>query len=161
MNRRHFLRVTGIAAASVATAGCGGYGTRDEDDADVSVTVVRNAPDNPGPFVESAETVTEQGSEALAVDGIVFQRAGEKGLVVAGDATNTSDRAFGTITVAVTLYDEHETEDELLDSTTEEAERGRLGVGETWQWAATFGERPAFDVDYYAVTAAADYGDSL
>lgn len=145
-------RTTAIGADTDET------GTLDADDADVSVSVVNKVPEDPGPFEnESVAAITEQESDALALDGIIFQRAGQKGLVVSGDATNTSGRTFDAITVEVTLYDENDTEDRILDSTTERDNHGQLDAGETWQWAATFGEQPEFQLDSYAVTVAANY----
>ncbi|MFW6265876.1 MAG: FxLYD domain-containing protein [Halanaeroarchaeum sp.] len=162
MNRRRFIQVGGAVAAGAGLSGCGGPGS-DEDDtddgeADVRVSVVRNAPENPGPYEDPGGTVTPQESDALALDGVIFQRAGEKGLIVAGDATNTSDRPFASLSVEVTLYDENETGDELLDSVSTQTEHGSLDAGETWQWAATFDDQPEFEIDYYSVVATGSYG---
>lgn len=95
------------------------------------MTLVRNAPENPGPYEDPVGTVTPQESEELVLDGFTFQHAGEKGLVVAGDATNTGDRQFQNAVVEVTLHDRNETEDELLDSASEQTSHERLDAGET------------------------------
>lgn len=162
MNRRTFLRTTGLAAASASLAGC--TGTGDDADggasgADVSASLVRNAPENPAPAEDAVGSVTHQESDVLLLEGLVFQRAGEKGLVVAGDATNDGDRAFEELSVEVTLYDQNESEDDVLDSTSVRTDHGRLAAGDTWQWAATFDEEPAFEIDRYAVEATADHVD--
>ena len=174
MNRRTFLRTTGVAVASAWIAGCtgtddgggsggggggGGGGGETGSDADVSATVVRNAPDNPAPAADAVGPVTHQESDVLLLTNLIFQRAGEKGLVVAGDATNGGEQAFEDVTVEVTLYDENEAEDGILDSTSVQTDRGQLAAGDTWQWAATFDEEPAFEIDHYAVQATADYAD--
>jgi len=164
MKRRHLIQTACIGTATIGLGGCvGPGGTRDEttdedtgDDADVAVIIVRNAPENPGPYDDPVGTVEPQESDELTLDELTFQRAGEKGLVVAGDTTNTGDRPFQDVEIAVTLNDRHETEDELLDSASERTSRDRLGDGETWQWALTFGEQ-AFEIDYYVVRATADY----
>lgn len=45
----------------------------------------------------------------------------------------------------------------VLDSTSSRSEHGRLGVGETWQWAVPFDEGPEFEVDYYTVEVTASF----
>jgi hypothetical protein len=82
-------------------------------DADVPVTPVRNVPENPGPYEDPVGTVTPPESEGLILDGFTFQRAGQKGLVVAGDATNNGDRGFQNVVVEVTRHDRNETADGL------------------------------------------------
>lgn len=172
MNRRTFLRTTGLAATSAVIAGCTGDGAGDgggaggggaADDggsgADVSASVVRSAPENPAPAADAVGPVTHEESEVLLLEGLVFQRAGEKGLVVAGDATNDGDRPFEELSVEVTLYDQNDAGDDILDSVTERTEHDRLAAGDTWQWAATFGEEPAFEIEVYSVEATADYAD--
>lgn len=165
MNRRQFVRTVGVGTAAASLAGCSGSvggsgGTVDGasgDDADVSVTIVRNAPENPGPLEDPVGTVTEQESNELVLDGFIFQRAGQKGLVVAGDARNEGDRPFQDVAVEVTLNDTNEARDELFDSANVQTSRERLDTGDTWQWAATFDEEPEFEVDYYVVRATASY----
>lgn len=165
MNRRGFLRTGCVVALSAGLAGCSGLGSDADtttavaaaDDVDVTVAVVRNAPENPGPYEDPAGTVAPQESEALALEGIVLQRAGQQGLVVAGDAVNVGDRPLADLTVEVTLYDENTVEDEIFDSASERTGRDRLAAGDTWQWAATFGDEPEFQIDYYAVVATASY----
>lgn len=168
MNRRTFLRTTGLAAASAGLAGCtgtgdggggGGGGGDAGSGADVSAAVVRNAPDNPAPAADAVGPVTHQESDVLLLANLIFQRAGEKGLVVAGDATNDGDRPFEELSVEVTLYDQNDTGDDILDSVTERTEHDRLDAGGTWQWAATFENEPAFEIDRYSVEATADYVD--
>lgn len=53
----------------------------------------------------------------------------------------------------MSLYDENETEDGLLDSTSNRSEHDEFPAGETWQWAVTFGDEPLPNIDYYSVTA--------
>jgi|AntRauMinimDraft_4_1070384.scaffolds.fasta_scaffold00788_4 hypothetical protein len=160
MNRRTFLRTTGLAAASVGVAGCTGDGGGDgASGADVSASVVRNAPENPAPAADAVGPVTHQESDVLLLENLLFQRAGEKGLVVAGDATNDGDRPFEELAVEVTLYDQNDAGDDILDSVTERAEHDRLDAGDTWQWAATFDDEPAFEIDRYSVESTADYVD--
>ncbi|WP_256301854.1 FxLYD domain-containing protein [Haloarchaeobius salinus] len=153
MKRRQFIQTVGVGTATVSLAGCT---ASDGDEADVSVTLVRNAPENPGPFEDPVGTVTPQESEELIIDGFTFQRAGQKGLVVAGDARNTGDRPLQNVVVEVTLHDRNESEDELLDSASEQSSHERLDTGETWQWATTFDEQE-FQIDYYVVKATASY----
>lgn len=164
MNRRTFLRTTGVAVASAGLAGCTGTGDDgggggDGSGADVSAAVVRNAPENPAPAADAVGPVTHQESDVLLLADLVFQRAGQKGVVVAGDATNDGGQAFEELSVEVTLYDQNESEDGILDSLTARTEHERLDPGDTWQWAATFDEDPAFEIDRYAVEATADYVD--
>jgi hypothetical protein len=128
MMRRRFIQTVGIGTATASLAGCT---ASDGDEADVSVTLVRNAPENPGPYEDPVGTVTPQESEELILEGFTFQRAGQKGLVVAGDATNTGDRQFQNVAVEVTLHDRHETEDELLDSASEQTSHENLDAGES------------------------------
>ncbi|MFD1600825.1 FxLYD domain-containing protein [Halobellus rarus] len=164
MKRRQFIQTVGIGTATASLAGCtapGGTpdGTTDVangDEADILVTLVRNAPENPGPYEDPVGTVTPQESEELILDGFTFQRAGEKGLVVAGDATNAGDRQLQNVVVEVTLHDRNETEDEILDSASEQTTHERLDTGETWQWATTFDEQE-FQIDYYVIRATASY----
>lgn len=161
MNRRTFLRTTSVAAASAVLAGCTGTGsdegTGTAAEADVSATVVRNAPENSGPYEDAVGTVTNQEADELDFENLQFQRAGQQGLVVAGDLTNTADRAFESVAVEVTLYDANEAEDDILDSASQQTDHGELAAGDTWQWAATFEEEPEFEIDHYAVEATADY----
>lgn len=165
MKRRQLIQTVGIGAATATLAGCAGPGgasgettdAPDRDDADVSVTVVRNAPENPGPYEEPVGTVEPQESDELALNKFTFQRAGEKGIVVAGDATNIGDRPLQNVVVEVTLHDTNEAEDELLDSASEQTSRERLDTGDTWQWAATFDDEQEFEIDYYVVRATANY----
>jgi|AntRauTorcE11898_2_1112593.scaffolds.fasta_scaffold05233_4 hypothetical protein len=165
MNRRQLIQTVGIGAATAGLAGCsapddsadGATDGASGGDADVSVVVVRNAPENPGPYEEPVGTVSPQESDQLALNEFTFQRAGEKGLVVAGDAANIGDRPLENVVVEVTLNDKNETEDELLDSASKQTSRERLETGEEWQWAATFREEPEFEIDYYVVEATADY----
>jgi hypothetical protein len=160
MNRRTFLQATGLAATSAGLAGCTGAGGGDTDSgADVSATVVRNAPENPAPAADAVGPVTHQESDVLLLANLIFQRAGEKGVVVAGDATNDGDQAFEDVTVEVSLWDADESEDANPQSATAQTDHGRLAAGETWQWAATFEEDPGFEIEHYAVTATANYAD--
>lgn len=166
MNRRNLIRMTGIASAGIGLAGCSGAPEADDttdttDEAEsnapeVSVVVVRNASENPEPYEDPSGTVVPQESDAIALDGVIFQRAGDRGIVVAGDVNNTGDRPFESVTIEVTLYDENPTEDGILDSASKETTHGSLGTGRTWQWATTFDE-PEFEIDYYSVEATADY----
>lgn len=164
MKRRQFIQTIASGATTASLAGCNApRRATDEttdvvngDDADVSVTLVRNAPENPGPYEDPNGTITPQESEELLFDGFTFQRAGQKGLVVAGDATNAGDRPLQNVVVEVTLHDSNETEDELLDSASEQTGHERLDTNETWQWAVTFGEQE-FQIDYYVVKATASY----
>ncbi|WP_276255481.1 FxLYD domain-containing protein [Halomontanus rarus] len=156
MNRRKFVWTISAVIASCGLAGCTVF-ENGENDADVSATVVRNAPENPGPYEDAVGPVTPQESDALSLDEFTFQRAGQKGVVVAGDAANTGDQPFGSVNIEVTLFDENESEDSIFDSASEQAEHGRLEAGETWQWAATFDDEPEFQIDYYSVEASANY----
>jgi hypothetical protein len=164
MKRRQFGRTAGVAGASLTLGGCtqirsdrGDAGEADDvGDPDVSVTVVRNVPENPGPYEDPGGTATPQESDALALNGIVFQRAGDKGLVVAGNAVNTGSSELSGVTVEVTLYDE--TQGDTSERVNGRTERGSLGIGEAWEWAVTFGEKPEFEVNYYSVEATANYG---
>lgn len=172
MNRRTFLRATGVAVASTGIAGCtgtgdgggpdggggGGGGDTDSDPA-VSTTVIRSAPENPAPAADAVGPVTQQESDVLLLSDLIFQRAAEKGVVVAGDATNDSDRAFSDVTVGVSLWGGDESEDGNSKLATADTDHGRLEAGATWQWAATFQENPAFEIEHYAVTANANYAD--
>lgn len=159
MDRRTFIRTAGIVATSAGLAGCTGTGGGADGDggADVSAAVVRNAPENPAPAADAVGPVTNQESDVLLLENLVFQRAGQKGVVVAGDATNDGDRAFEELSVEVTLFDQNDSDDDVLDSATERTEHGRLDAGQTWQWAATFEDDPAFEIDRYAVESTADF----
>lgn len=172
MNRRTFLRTTGVAVASAGIAGCtgtgdspadgggGGGGGGDTDgEADVSATVIRSAPENPAPAADAVGPVTHQESDVLILSDLVFQRAGQKGVVVAGDATNDGDQAFSDVTIHASLWDADEPEDANPQSATTQTDHGRLEAGATWQWAATFEEDPGFEIEHYAVTATANYAD--
>lgn len=164
MNRRRFLKTSVAVAASAAVAGCplqnGGRSSAsidDRDDADASVAVVRRAPEPQAPYENSVGDVSPRESDALAIGGLIYQRAGERGLVVSGDATNTSDSQFGAVEVQVTLYRRDDATEEVEDSTGETVTRGSLDSGETWQWAAIFGSEPAFEVELFSVEAAANF----
>jgi len=159
MNRRTFLRATSLAAVSAGLAGCTGTSDSGGGDVDVSTTVVRNAPENPAPAADAVGPVTQQESDVLLLADLVFQRAGERGVVVAGDATNDGDRAFSDVTVEVSLWDGNASEDDIADSATAQTDHGRLEASDTWQWAATFEEDPRFEIARYAVTATANYAD--
>lgn len=157
MNRRRFARTAASIAATAGVAGCLGGGDGAAEGSDVSVTVVQNAPNGDSGDVRADRDVTETGAEGILLESIVFQRAGEKGLVVAGELVNRGDRAFGSVGVEVTLYDANEVEDDLLDSASSDHQDGRLAPGDTWQWAVTIPDDPAFQIDYFAVTARAQY----
>lgn len=166
MNRRRFVRAAASIAATAGVAGCAGgppgpAGTDGADgaggNADVSTTVVQNVPDGDGADPRADRDVTETGAGNVLLESIVFQRAGEKGLVVAGELVNRSDRAFEEVAVEVTLFDANEVEDDLLDSASADYRDGRLAPGNTWQWAVTIPDDPAFRIDYFAVTARAQY----
>lgn len=159
--------MTGIASAGIGLAGCSGAPdvgadtTDTTDDAasiapDVSLAVVRNASENAEPYEDPAGTVVPQESDAIALDEVIFQRAGGRGIVVSGNLTNAADRPFVNVAVEVTLYDENQTADGLLDSVSLRTTHGRLDADSYWAWATTFGE-PEFEVDYYSVEATARY----
>ena len=170
MNRRQFIRTAGVVSAGIALGGCSGSPdaaadttdtTATTDDPasiapDVSVAVVRNASEDPEPYEDPSGTVVPQESDALALEKVIFQRAGERGVVVSGDVVNTADRPFESVAVEVTLYDEDPSEEAVAQSTKKQTTHGRLGVDRTWQWATTFDE-PDFEIDYYAVEATAGY----
>lgn len=139
--------------------GSGGGGGDTGSGADVSATVIRNAPENPAPAEDAVGPVTDQESDVLLLANLIFQRAGEKGVVVAGDATNDGDQAFSDVTIQASLWDADVPEDANPQSATTQTDHGRLEAGATWQWAATFEEDPGFEIEHYAVQAAANYAD--
>ncbi|GAB3679973.1 hypothetical protein GCM10028857_02030 [Salinarchaeum chitinilyticum] len=164
MNRRTFVQTTVAAAASVGLAGCPGSGTNgggsstiSADDADVEVAIGRNAPENQAPYEDSVTEVPPQGSDALSLENVIFQRAGERGIVVAGDSTNTGDSALQPVNVVVALYDRDQEGSGVHDSVSARTEYGRLETGETWQWAVTFGDEPPFPIDYFTVQVLANF----
>jgi hypothetical protein len=164
MNRRRFLQTSVAIAASAAVAGCPLQdGNRDSAtiddyaDADASAAVVRRAPEPQAPYEDSVGEVSPQESDALAIEGLVYQRAGERGLVVSGDATNTGDRQFAVVEVRVLLYERDDSTGAVDESTGEEVTHGSLDPGETWQWAAIFGSEPEFEVELFSVEAAANF----
>lgn len=159
--------MTGIASAGIGLAGCSGAPdatadtTEPTDDAasiapDVSLAVVRNASENPEPYEDPSGTVVPQESDALALEEVIFQRAGERGIVVSGNLVNTAGRPFVNVAVEVILYDENPEEDGVSDSESLRTTHGRLDADSYWAWATTFGE-PEFEVDYYSVEATARY----
>lgn len=154
MDRREFVYAAGGVAVSAALAGCSLPGQSDGETT-VSETVVRDVPgdeDDGGDY-----SVTETASPHVAVNGVIFQRAGQKGAVVAGDVENDGNHAFESVTAEVSLYDENEVEDDILDSTVQQTSRDSLDPGATWQWAVTFRDTPLPEIDYYAVTARGEY----
>lgn len=166
MNRRRFILTAGSIAASAAVAGCaGGPGSSGGagGSAAASTTVVQNVPEEAGSDASpgtdgGSPAVTETGAEELLLESIIYQPAGQKGLVVAGELRNRSDRAFEETHVEVTLYDGNEATDEILDRVQEQVSRDEpLEAGNTWQWAATFRDKPSFPVDYFSVTGRGDY----
>lgn len=164
MNRRTFVQTALAATASVSLAGCpgsdtnkGGSPTISSDNADVEIAIGRNAPENQAPYEDSVSDVSPQDSDALSLENVIFQRAGQRGIVVAGDTTNKGDSAFELLNVEVALYNRDEEGAGVHDSTTEQIEHGRLETGETWQWAATFGSEPSFPIDYFTVQVLANY----
>lgn len=165
MHRRQFVRTAGIVTLSVGLAGCpasDGEGTamRDidgPDDADVVEAIGRTAPDAQAPFEDSVEDVPPQDSEALDLSGIIFQRAGERGIVIAGDLTNTGDDPLGIVNVETTLYDRGDDGEAVLDSTSRQTERSDLDPDETWQWATLYRDEPDYEIDYFAVQALGNF----
>lgn len=136
--------------------GDGGRATRDidgVDDADVVEAIGRTAPGVQAPFEDSVEDVPPQDSEALDLSGIIFQRAGERGIVVAGDLTNTGDDSLGIVNIETTLYDRAEDGQAVYDSTSRQTERSDIESGETWQWATLYRDEPDYEIDYFAVQA--------
>lgn len=164
MHRRRFLQTGGITAVSIAVAGCPATGDDapanrnidGPDDADAMVVVTRNAPQNQAPFEDSVEDLPPQESDAMTVGGVIFQRAGERGLVVAGDLTNTAEDPFELVNVEVVLYDRSDV-GAVLDSTGRQTVHGELDPGSTWQWATLFREEPDFEIDYFTVQALASF----
>lgn len=157
MNRRQFIQTGGSIAVSTAIAGCAG-GPGSGDGGDVARTVVvQNVPEAAGADAtpgdnEGSAAVTETEAEEVLLESIIYQPAGQKGLVVAGELQNRSDQSFEEASVKVTLYDENEAQDNILDSGSNWAEYDEnLGAGNTWQWAVTFQEQPTFPVDYFSV----------
>ncbi|WP_248516480.1 FxLYD domain-containing protein [Salinarchaeum laminariae] len=164
MNRRQFVRTALTATATVGVAGCSGSGTNsggapdvDPDTADVEVAIGRNAPQNQSPYEDSVGNVVPRESEELSMSDVIFQRAGERGIVVAGDATNTGDRVLRPLNAEVVLYNRDEEGHGVRDATSTQAERDRLGAGDTWQWAVTFGSDPSFPIDYFTVQIVANF----
>lgn len=154
MRRRQFVVTAGSVLLSSGLAGCtlgdeAGPGTA------VTETVVKDVPGNEDEGV--VDSVTSTSSPDIALNGIRFQHAGQKGILVAGDFVNRSGRAFEEAVVEVALYDENETTDELLDRVVEQETRETVPPGEGWQWAATFRNSPLPEIDYYSVTARGKY----
>ena len=163
LNRRQFVQAAGGIAASASLAGCGGGGNgSDNGEFDVTVRIVNNAPQTGdqsemGSGDEVSPDVTATQSDALDVTEVIFQRAGPKGLVVAGNVQNQSDHTFEEILVDVTLYDSREVEDNIFDSTSNQSHHDTLEFGDTWRWAVKFRDDPEFTIDYYAVTIKGRY----
>jgi hypothetical protein len=159
MERRTFVRGACIVATSVGLAGCTlGPGRADDEtetpasEGDAVETIARDVPSDEEDVVQTPQDVDTVESDFIDLDGVRFQRAGEKGIAVSGDAENAADRTFEDFYVEVTLYDQNEAEDELLDSTSEQEDHDEFEPGETWQWAVTFGDEPLPNIDYYTVT---------
>lgn len=145
MDRRQFLASAGsIALASLA--GCIGSGVGQSTVA--REVVVRSGPADEG-SEQRQETPTD--SSALDVTNLIFQRAGDRGVVVAGDVENAAQQSFSAVEVEVTLFDENEVEDDLLDSMTRQATQGGLDPGAAWQWAVKFPNDPVPEIDFYAI----------
>lgn len=166
MHRRRFVRAAGIAAVSVGLAGCpatsGDGGNRATDisgpeEADVVESMGRTAPEAQGPFEDSVEDVPPQDAEELTFDGLIFQRAGERGLVIAGDLTNTGDQPLGLVVIQSVIYNRDQDTEQVVESEESETERNGLDAGETWNWATLFRSEPEFEIDYYTVRALANF----
>lgn len=145
-------------------AGCGEDGDNngdigEGDPADASVRVVNAAPSTDGDGGGSAVTPdgAQSGSDALEITELTYQQAGSKGLVVAGNVENTGEEPFEEVLVEATLYDGNPQEDNLFDSASNQSNRDEFEAGDVWQWAVTFRENPAFDIDHYAVTISGWY----
>lgn len=154
MRRRKFVKSASSILISATIAGCT-FSDETGPKTTVTETVVKDAPGDGDKNVGDGATPTT--SPDIALGDITFQRAGAKGLLVAGDLTNRSDRAFEQVVVEVTVYDENETRDELLDSAVEQETRESVPPGAGWQWAATFRNSPLPEIDYYAVRARGHY----
>jgi len=163
LNRRQFVQAAGAVAASASLAGCGeGGGESGNGEFDVAERIVNDAPQmgdqsETGTGDEVRPDVTATQSDALDITEVIFQRAGPKGLVVAGNVQNQSDQTFAEILVEVTLYDSQEVQDNILDSTSNQSRHDALESDSTWRWAVKFRDDPEFTVDYYAVTIKGRY----
>lgn len=164
MNRREFIQTAGIVAASASLAGCPGSGGAGGDSPsvieggqpDVSTSLVRSVPQDQRPFEDSVEPVNPEPGTVLTLSDLVFQQAGPRGVVVAGEANNSGDRQFEAVVLTVTLYNVGEDVTGAEGSTRIELERGTLEAGETWQWSATFEDPPA-ELDFFSIDAVANY----
>jgi len=150
---------------SVGLAGCpattdDGGRTREIDGpetADVVESIGRTAPEAQAPFEDSVEDVPPQDAAEITLNGIIFQRAGERGLVIAGDLMNTGDQTFGIVSVETVIYDRDQDTKQVLESEQRETERGNLDAGETWQWATLYRSEPDYTIDYFTIRALANF----
>lgn len=164
MNRREFVRTAGIVATGVSLAGCPGGDGGDDDSpsvieggqADVRTSIVHGAPQDQAPYEDSVELDVPEQDSVLVLRELVFQRGGPRGIVVAGEATNTGDRQLEAVLVTTTLYNVGDANGAVQGSKRLEESRVGLDAGATWQWAMTFNDPPV-DVDYFGIDAIANY----
>lgn len=154
MRRRQFVKTAAGFLVSSSVAGCAMQDDAGEETT-ITETVVRDVPADEDDDV--GDRATETASPNIGLNDIRFQRAGQKGLVVAGDLLNESGRAFEEVVIEVTLYDENEMVDGLFDSAEEQETRESLEAGAWWQWATTFRDSPLPEIDYFAVTGRGTY----
>jgi len=163
LGRRRFVRAAGIVGATTILAGCPTSGTEGDapsvlegGQADVSTSLVRGIPQDQRPFEDSIEPVNPEPGAVLTLSNLIFQQAGPRGVVVAGDVNNAGDRQLEAIRLTVTLYSVGEDVTGAEGTRRSGLEHGELDAGGTWQWATPF-EDPPEELDFFSIDAVANY----
>lgn len=164
MNRRQFIRTAGIVAATAGLAGCPGSDSGGGDSpsvieggqADVRTSIIHGAPEETDPFEDSVDVEVPLQDNVLVLDGLVYQPAGPRGLVISGNATNEGDRRLEAVVLTATVYTVGGADGGSRESESVEESHAGLDVGATWQWAATFSDPPD-EIDFFGIDAIANY----
>ncbi|WP_380680326.1 FxLYD domain-containing protein [Salinigranum sp. GCM10025319] len=166
MERRKFVRTTGVAAVGLVTAGCLGG----ETDETTQTSTERSTESNTEQPAEGSTATGESNEEIgdLDIDGRIgdtpehlevtgqelYRTNGEVG--VRGTVENTGDQPYESVEVAVVLHDDAgDVLVEFIDEK-EEEETGRLDAGGTWEFDVVFEEAQLSEVTEYEVNLDGD-----
>ncbi|WP_162562584.1 FxLYD domain-containing protein [Salinigranum rubrum] len=174
MERRKFVKAAGVATVALGTAGCLGGESSEASETGTS-------PSTEAGTDQPTETSTEQPAEGstetgeanedmndLDIDGVIgdspeylevtsqelYQENGEVG--VRGTVENTGDQPYESVEVEVVVHDDAgDVLYEFIDEK-EEAQRGSLAAGESWQFDVVFEEAQMSEVTEYTVNVEGD-----
>ncbi len=174
MQRRKFVKAAGVATVALGTAGClGGESSEASETGTPPSTESGTGQSTEAGTEQAAEgsTATGEASEDtgdLDIDGVIgdspdnlevtnqelYQQNGEVG--VRGTVENTGDQPYEAVEVEVVVHDDAgDVLYEFIDEK-EEAQRGSLGAGESWQFDVVFEEAQMSEVTEYTVNVEGD-----